>query len=125
MFAFETVAYGVVMTPTFLVEPYWLSNFVRTIDGLKDEGGVVRPCSNARADGTYDFLGFKRSVYERAGSFDESSPEPAKEYMQRIMRAGGSIAMSRAYVHKYRVNGFDPRRESTAVPGQETQEANR
>jgi hypothetical protein len=126
MFSFSSVKYGVVMTPTFILEPYWLSRIVRSLDA--DENvGVIAPSSNG-VNMQDAFLAFRRSFYEDAGGFDEELYERHGEIDFMDKNAAAKVKRLRTpdvYVHKFRLNGFDPRREAPREAiAQEKQEAN-
>ncbi len=108
-FAWPNVKYGVVMTPTVVVEPYWLSRIVRT---LSDPGvGIVSPRSNDRdAAMLTSCFGFRKEVYEAAGGFNEglAREDDALDFAQRVRNLGLSVAQDPlAYVHKFTQNDFD------------------
>lgn len=110
MFSYATVRYGVVLTPTMIVEPYWLSSLVRAI-ARPDQ--FYAPASNV---GTTHALGFLRDAYEKANGFSETA-DPVLDIAQRAPL----VPLHKVYVHKFKVNGFDPRR--TDSERQEKQEA--
>jgi hypothetical protein len=112
MFAFDSVRFGVCLTPTFVVDPYWLSSIVRA---ARERQCFVAPKSNA---GVSHAIGFQRSVFEKIAGFDESI-DPVVDAAQR----GGIATVKDAYVHKFTMNNFDPRR-ADQTERRETQEAN-
>lgn len=110
MFAYATVKYAVCVTPTIVVQPYWLSGIVKTLES-SEKPDLVIPESNTNHNG---LVAFRREAYERINGFDEKY-DPISDVVERSM----NVIRSRTYVHKFKVNGFDPRTE----PVQEKQEA--
>lgn len=123
MFSFASVKYGVVLTPTVVFEPFWLSATVRAAE--TNEVGIAVPCTDGEAS---DFLFFSREVYEELGGFKEESSAPALDFMARWIalpdRKLGGSTLSNAFVHKFKNHGFDPKREEPATAvAKETTEA--
>lgn len=117
MFSFAAVKYGLVMTPTVVVGPHWLSGLVRSLD-TAEQAGVVTPASNGDTD---EALLFRRSLYEELGGFDETRIEP-DAFLAKTIDAGLHVPkVGSVYVHKFKSNGFDPRSED--VLAREKQEA--
>lgn len=114
MFAFANVKYGAVLTPTVVFEPFWLSSIVRAIDANK-VAGVFTP-----SEEDSELTVFTRETYEKLEGFKEDVEDPARDFHRRLMKVGGATTFSPIFLHKFKVNGFDPRREER----QETQEAN-
>lgn len=113
MFAFATVKYGVCLTPTVIAEPYWLSSLVRAI---RSPDQFYAPQTNA---GMVHALGFQRALYERLDGFDEAY-DPVLDAAERV----GISVVQEVYLHKFKTNNFDPRRDAYSV-AQERQEATR
>jgi len=113
MFAFANVKYGAVLTPTVVFEPFWLSATIRAIDANKVTS-VFTPSEEEP-----ELVVFTREIYEKLGGFREDVEDPARDFHARIMKDGGATTFSPTFLHKFKVNGFDPRREER----QETQEA--
>jgi hypothetical protein len=112
MFAHTTVKYGVALTPTIIVEPFWLSSLVKAINA---HNKPVMFRSNA---GSAHAIGFKREHYEQINGFDEAY-DPIMDMTERI----GTVVVPDLYAHKFTVNGFDPR--SVERDLMETREAQR
>lgn len=118
MFAFASVKYGAVLTPTVVFEPFWLSATVRAIDSNK-VAAVFTPSEEEP-----ELVVFTRESYEKIGGFNENVENPMRDFHSQLMKTGGSTTFSPILLHKFKVNGFDPRREEPSpAPAQETQEA--
>lgn len=113
MTSFVTVRYAVCLTPTFVLEPYWLSTLVRRIDS-DDKAYALK--TNA---GVQHAVGFSRGLYDKINGFNEKE-DPVVDL---ALRAGFETIES-VYAHKFQVNGFDPKggpipatpKETTEVP---------
>jgi len=120
MFAFASVKYGVVMKPTVVFEPFWLSGMVKSI-ALERVAAAV-PTTNGEPA---DVLLFNRQAYEELDGFREDIPNPLQDFTERVTRRqDGVVVQSHTLVHQFQINGFDPKREEPiAAAPQETTEA--
>lgn len=110
MFSYSTVWYAVVLTPTFVVEPFWLSRLARFLDKHQ----VVAP----KSDGGLDHaLAFTREFYDELGGFNETADPVIDIATKRQILTPPNV-----YMHKFIINGFDPRPEPSRA-GRENQEA--
>ncbi len=121
MFSYATVHYGVVLTPTVVFEPLWLSSMIRAIQENLLYGEAV-PLSDGGAD---DVLLIRREAFELLGGFNEQSESPVGDFHDRLIGLGRSQVTGITFVHKFRINSFDPKREEPQTPALETQEATR
>lgn len=109
MFSYSTVRYGVCLTPTVVLEPYWLSQLTETMRTL--DAGIISP--ETRKDDPQllsSCFVFKREVFEDVGGFDESrwQGDFAKDFARRAQEKGHKVVKNHTtYVHKFENNGFD------------------
>jgi hypothetical protein len=126
MFAFSDVEYGVVMTPSIVVEPNWLSTLVKTMNS--GDVSVVEPYSNAclnhergihpePVDTVKPFCtAFKRPVWEHLAGFNEGLSESGpvmQDFGDRALKAGFRLFCDPSiYVHHFFRNGYRPSPEA-------------
>ncbi len=94
MLPYASVKYGLALTPNIIVEPLWLAALVRALQNSKAE--AVVPESNTD---TAQCILFHREAYERMGH----------------VGALQKITTPSVYVHKFKLNGFDPRESEGAI----------
>ncbi len=117
MFAFANVQYGVVLTPDVVVEPYWLSKLVKSLNASDN---MLSPISNVdETDALNPFCtAFKRSAFERLGGFDESFHESGptmSDFEDRARKAGFQPFLDmQVYVHHFTRTGQRPDPEHAA-----------
>jgi hypothetical protein len=105
MFKHATVKYGLVMTPTVVVEPFWLSTLVRVLEEDSGAGAVV-PRGALQPQ---DCCLFRREVYEHFGGFSGGIG------LQKLLTNGVRVRYTDAVsIHKFKANGFDPKPEPPA-----------